>query len=195
MNGKMVRQKNRLDEKNLPAMFFFTDRKRFDDIFSVISKLPQNSAIIIREYDLNFKEKLDFARKILKITKLKNIKVFVGKDVKLAKKIKADGIHFSDLDKNIKLAKIPKNILVSYSCHNEKSLALARKIKADLVFLSPIFKTESHPNQKPIGTYLLRKFARQNELPTYALGGINDKNVKLLKGSLISGIGGISIFN
>ena len=55
--------------KKLPKMFFFTDRNRVDDIFFVVQNLPKNSAIIIREYDLNSSRRLDFARKISIIAK------------------------------------------------------------------------------------------------------------------------------
>ncbi len=180
--------------KNLPAMFFFTDRKRVADIFSVIQKLPKNTAVIIREYDLSTQERLEFSQKIIRISKPQQLKIFVGKDLYLAKKIKADGVHFSDFTKNIKSWQIPKNMLISYSCHSIKSVTQAKNIKANLVFYSPIFKSDSHPNQKPSGIYTLRKFAKQNPIATYALGGINQKNIKSLNNTNISGIGGISIF-
>lgn len=181
--------------KNLPTMFFFTDRKKIKNIFLVIEKLPENSAVIIREYDLSFEEKEKFARKILEIARLRNLRIFVGKDLKLAKKVRADGVHFSDQDKNLKAYQIPKNMLISYSCHDRRSLKNAKKLKANLVFYSPIFKTNSHPNQKPKGLYLLRNFARCNYIPTYALGGINQSNIKLLGTTKTHGIGGISIFD
>jgi thiamine-phosphate pyrophosphorylase len=185
--------KNKL-AKNLPKMFFFTDRKRFDDIFKVVKNLPKNSAVIIREYDLNNAQRLDFALKISDIAKKKSLKVWVGKDWKLANKIKADGIHLSDREGFSWFRNFNKNLLVSYACHSEKSVRKAQEFGSDLIFYSPIFSTKSHPKQKPIGSLKLRNLTSKISTPIYALGGVDEGSIKILANSNIAGIGGISIF-
>jgi thiamine-phosphate diphosphorylase len=177
--------------KNLPKIFFFTDRKRVEDIFKVVRNLPKNTAIIIREYDFDYLERLDFARKISLIAKQNNQKIFVGKSLEIAREIDADGVHFSDKDRKVPRTSNLQNMLLSYSCHSLKSLAKARKLNPDLVFFSPIFVTNSHLNQKPVGVFALRNFVKKSAIPTYALGGINRSTIKLLSGSNIAGIGAI----
>ena len=85
-------------------------------------------------------------------------------------------------------------MLISYSCHSSNSLKKAQKIGADLVFYSPIFKSGSHLDKKPIGIFALRNFVKQSSFPVFALGGIDKKNINLLKNTGIAGIGGISMF-
>ncbi len=205
MNDKILRIIKKLAVKNkpsssrklckkLPKMFFFTDRNRVDDIFLVVKNLPKNSAVIIREYDLNSARRLDFASKVSAIAKQKSLKVFVGKDVNLAKKIKADGVHFSDREGFSKLINLDKSFLVSYACHSEISVRKAQKTGCDLIFYSPIFPTKSHPDQKTIGSLGLRNLVAKTATPIYALGGIDENNLKILTNSNIAGIGGISIF-
>lgn len=201
MNDKFLRIIKKLGTKNksslvkkLPKMFFFTDRNRFDDIFLVVENLPKNSAIIIREYDLNYSQRLEFANKISVIAKHKSLKVWVGKDLKLAKEIEADGVHFSDREGFVRPNNLGKNLLVSYACHSNKSVYQAQKYGYDLIFYSPIFPTKSHPNQKTIGSLELRNLAKRTPTPIYALGGIDERNVKTLINCGIGGIGGISIF-
>ncbi|MCE3255203.1 MAG: thiE1 [Rickettsiaceae bacterium] len=204
MNDKFLRLARKLaakpklgEHKNLPEMFFFTDRKRVKDIFSVVENLPKNSAVIIREYDLSEEKRLDFAQKIIAIARKnrrKNLKILVGKNYSLARKIKADGVHFSDQNQVQLPAKTNKKMIFSYSCHYPKSVSKAKKLDCDLVFYSPIFVTNSHPEAKPVGLPQLRKFIRQSQIPTYALGGIDEKNIRLLKDTGVAGIGGISIF-
>jgi thiamine-phosphate pyrophosphorylase len=183
---------------NLPKMFFFTDRKRAGNIFETVKNLPQNTAIIIREYDLDYLSRLEFAKKIALIAKSKKQKILVGKSWKLAHEIRADGVHFSDLDSVFKIPACRKKMILSFSCHQPKSLNIAKKINADLVFFSPVFATESHPNKKPVGIYALRNFAKKAHLeaniPTFALGGINKNNLRLLSGAGVCGFGGISSF-
>jgi thiamine monophosphate synthase len=248
---KKLRTKNKAKmAKNLPALFFFSDRKKFNDIFAVIGKLPYGCAVIIREYDLNYDERLEFARKIIEVARKnsrKKIKVLVGKDWNLTLKIKADGVHFSDLDgfkpriselqpsfrlpepsqfsklspldksgfapqynsrlkadsysyrndgvESFKPNTKTKNLIITYSCHHPSSINKAKKLGANLIFYSPVFPTASHPNQKPIGTLQLRSIALKNSIPIYALGGINNENIKLLLNCCICGVAGISLFN
>ena len=201
MNNKFLQEIKKLvpksklgTDKNLPIMFFFTDRKRIGDVCAVVETLPKNTAIIIREYDLSFDDRYIFAQKISALAKQKGLKILVGKDWELAKKLAADGVHFSDLDQDFMIPKNHQNMILSYSCHHSSSIQKAEKLNADLVFYSPIFASKSHLDEKPAGVDKLRQFVAKSSLPTYALGGINEENIRLLTNTGIAGIGGISMF-
>lgn len=175
---------------------FFTDRKKVFNCEKVIKNLPRNSTVIIREYDLPKNEREDFAKKIGDLARNQGLRFLVGKDLNLAKKVKADGVHFSDFDQLPLSLFRKRNFLLSFSCHSEKSLIKARKIRADMIFISPIFPTSTHENIKPIGIFNLAKIVKKNRkiLPIYALGGVNSNNIKSLKKLGISGFGAINFF-
>ena len=187
---------------------FFTDRKKISDFEKIIKILPKNSTIIIREYDLDKKKREDFARNIVNLARVKNreknLQIIVGKDFALARKIKADGIHFSDFDKLpqsfLKKKSFPKKFIFSFACHNFKSVLKALKLRPNMIFISPIFATTSHAETKIIGLRNLRKISliskKQNYLHNkiYALGGINSENIKSLRKLDISGFAGINLF-
>ena len=84
--------------RDKPKLFFFTNRKQFSDIFKTIETLPRNTVIIIREYDLEHKDRLLFAKKIVKIARENNLITLSGKSLELHLEAKTDGIHFSDND-------------------------------------------------------------------------------------------------
>ncbi len=183
----------------------FTDRKKISNFEKVIKNLPKNSAIIIREYDLAKKDRKDFAKKISTLARVRNdLKILVGKDFALAKEIKADGIHFSDFDKLplqfFKKNSFPKNFIFSFSCHNLRSLFKSIKLRADMIFISPIFPSSSHIDAKNLGIMNLAKIAVQNKKQNYlfgnlyALGGIKKENLKMLKKLPIKGFGAIDYF-
>lgn len=186
-------------QSNLPTLFFFTNRHQFSDIFSVIKNLPRNSGVIIREYDLDFAQRLEFAKKIVKIAKERHLLTFAGKDLRLALQAKTNGVHFSDQDQRQKqylsYQKSNPHFLFSYSCHSEKSLKKAARFNFDFLFLSPIFPTNSHQESLTINHQKLTRISLNNNFPLYALGGINSKNIKLLKKSRIYGIGAISLIS
>ena len=49
----------------------------------------------------------------------------------------------------------------------------------DIVFISNVFKTKSHPGQNPLGLSELKKITANINLPVIAVGGINEKNCLL----------------
>ncbi|MFT6331892.1 MAG: thiamine-phosphate pyrophosphorylase [Lentimonas sp.] len=171
-------------------MFFFTNHAE-SDLFNVIAKLSKKTAIILREYHLADYKRVNLVKKI----QAQGFKVLMSKSWKLAKISGADGVHFSDFDGRLGIPKNRGKMLISFSCHSLTSLKKAQKIKADLMFYSPVFATNSHPNQAAEGIFALRNFVRRSLIPAYALGGINEGNLKRLINSGIAGIGGISVFN
>jgi thiamine monophosphate synthase len=183
---------------------FFTDRGKVLDFEKAINNLPKNSKIIIREYDLDKKNREIFAKKIADLAQAKGIKILVGKDFELAKKINADGIHFSDKDRLplqfFKKKSFKKNFIFSLSCHGEKSFLRFQKIKPNIIFLSPIFSSTSHLKASNLGLINLAKIIVKNKKHNYpataifALGGINLRNIKSLIKLDISGFGAIDLF-
>lgn len=191
---------------------FFTDRKIISNPEKIFSKLPKNSAIIFREYDLPKDERENLAQNLKekndKFSK-KNCRFIVGKDFALAKKIKADGVHFSDADKNIlpfilQKKSLPKNFIFSLAIHHEKSWALVKKLQPDLVFFSPIYRSSSHISKSSIGTIKFSSLLiknkyyccnNKNSMPRiYALGGIKFSNIVNIRKLGIAGFGAIELF-
>ena len=195
---KLVIKNRRVNKKALPALFFFTNRHQFADIFEIIKSFPKSSvAIIVREYDLPYEERLEFVLKIKKIALEKDLLVLVGKDLKLALEAEIDGLHISDRNvisqKN--LCRKNPNFIITKSCHSEIEVIKAGNSGFDAIFFSPIFTTKTHPNQKPAGVLALSKIALKSKIPLYALGGIGPCNLRRLRNCKISGIAGISIFS
>lgn len=180
------------------AVFFFTDRKRCADLNLAIKKLPKNSAVIFREYDLDEVSREKLAREIIAICRERNHKILIGKNVELARKLRADGIHFSDND-ILPMAVFnrqnwPREFIFSFACHNFLSVLKSQHLKADLLFVSPIFTTKSHPNIAPLGLMQLSKIIRVSKIPVFALGGVNEKNIHALKKLDLQGFGAIELF-
>ncbi len=171
----------------------------------MLKNLPKETCIIFREYDLPSNEREELARKYFKVAKEFGHDFFVGKNFNLALKIKCDGVHFSDHDLPKSLLKIryfcKKNKLIfSFALHKTKNLFYLRKLSPDIVFFSPVFKTSSHENQRPLGLFnyskiskiFNKKIAKNNFFP---LGGIDLQNLRRLNKIHIAGFGAIDFFN
>jgi len=164
-----------------------------------IENLPKNSAVIFREYDLPAQEREKLAQEIIAICRKNNHKILIGKNFELARKLKADGVHFSDNDRLslqiLNRRNLPQKFILSVACHNFLSVLKFRKLKVDAVFISPIFATKSHPEAKLIGLQALSRIILKAKHPIYALGGINSQNINSLQKLGAKGIGGIELFN
>ena len=183
-----LRKRKQCQSKSFNSLYFFTDRKKISDLNQVLKNLPKETCIIFREYDLPSQEREELALKYIKIAKEFGYNFLVGKDFNLAVKIKSDGVHFSDNDLTKSLLKIrysclKNNLIFSFALHNPKNLFFLRRLRPDIVFLSPVFKTSSHENKKPLGLF--------NFFP---LGGIDLQNLRRLNKINITGFGAIDFF-
>ena len=141
--------------------------------------------IQVREKNISFDEFKIFSNEVIKICKPKGVKVIINSDVNLAYEIKADGVHLRSKDL-ISIKKIPKNLIVSASCHTQEEIYIAEKLNINFLVLSAIKKTLSHPDIKPIGWDEFENIANRVNTPIYALGGlgVNDYSVALENGAI-----------
>lgn len=176
----------------LPPMIFITDHNKITNINNVINNLPKNSMVIIRDYNIDNRE--NYAFSIANICRKCGIKFLVAGDVKLARKIGADGVHLPEYMIS-EAEKINDMQFISVSCHNIDAIKNVGKYRVNAILLSPVFPTTTHPNTNIINLDMFKIMAEDSQIPVYALGGINEKNIKNLVGIKIAGIAGIDVFN
>jgi len=141
--------------------------------------------IQVREKNISFDKFKIFSNEVIKICKPKGVKVIINSDVNLAYEINADGVHLTSKDL-ISIKKIPKNLIVSASCHTQEEIDIAEKLNINFLVLSAIKKTLSHPDIKPIGWDEFENIANRVNTPIYALGGlgVNDYSIALENGAI-----------
>lgn len=154
------------------------------------SKLPDKNVthILLRGYHLKNRRK--WAEKLAKQARRKGFFVLLAGDLNLARKINADGLHLPEylLGKpRFWRKKITKKLQISAACHSIKAMILAKKLRVNFIFVSPVFKTSSHPEAKPLGALRFAKICSQAKLPIIALGGAENQE-KRLKNSCFSGV-------
>ena len=78
----------------LPKIIIVFDDKVFNEKKFSKLKIPKETAFLLRSYKI--KERKKIAKQLLKFCKMKKIKLLIGSDIKLAKNINADGVHFPE---------------------------------------------------------------------------------------------------
>jgi thiamine-phosphate pyrophosphorylase len=134
----------------------------------------KNIAVII-----NLKNQPDSSiiRNIIK----KNIynKIFVSNNTKLITSKKIQGIYLSGYSNKIFLSN--KNHIFNYDviggAHNLSEIRKKIQIGCNMIFLSPVFKTTSGPEKRPIGLIKYLLISKMFKTKIYPLGGVDPKKI------------------
>ena len=122
-----------------------------------------------------------------------NRKLYINNNIKLANKIKADGLYISSYNKDLMLKSylLKKKFKILGSAHNLKEIKIKELQNVDEIFLSPLFKEKTNKQLDIYKYFNLRKTTKMKDI---SLGGINEKNIKKLRLIRPFGFAGISYF-
>jgi thiamine-phosphate pyrophosphorylase len=76
--------------------------------------------------------------------------------------------------------------------HGPREIALANRLGADAMLLSPVFPTRSHPGGAVLGPVRFRLLARLAARPVIALGGLDRRTARRLVWARWAAIDGLS---
>ena len=173
--------------KYLPNLFIFLDQYN-NQIFE---NNNTNIGVVYRNYN-NPKRETELI-KIAKACKKKRYQLFVSNDIKLALKVRADGIYIPSFNKTKKFLNLEnKNLTILGSAHSQKEIREKISQQCRAIFLSPIFYVEKSLNF--LNVYKFNYLSRSSKANILALGGITKHNVRKLRLLHIKGFGGISLF-
>ena len=172
---------------NLPKVFIFLDHYN-NQIFK---NNNTNIGIIYRNYN-DLKRETELI-KIAKACKKNRYQLFVSNDIKLALKVRADGIYIPSFNKTKNFSNLEKkNIIILGSAHNQKEIHMKILQNCRAIFLSPLFYVEK--SKTFLGLHKFNYLSYMNKTNILALGGISENNIRQLKLLDIKGFGGIRIF-
>jgi thiamine-phosphate pyrophosphorylase len=173
--------------KILPKIFIFLDQ--YDS--QIFENSNINMGIIYRNYNTKKREKE--LVKIAKACRKSKNQLFVSNDIRLAMKVKAEGIYIPSFNKTKGFANLEKkNIKILGSAHNQREIQKKISQKCCAIFLSPIFYIKK--SKKFLDIHKFNYLSSKNNINFYALGGISENNFHKLKLLNIKGCGGIRMF-
>lgn len=152
----------------LPRLWLMTDERQGDDLWTALERLPRGNGVVFRHYTLPWKERKALFTDVRQTARDRGLTLLVAGSPLAG----ADGVHGRR-----------GAGLQSASAHNLRELKAAERRGADLVFLSPVFATRSHPGAKPLGPRRFALLAHQAKVPVIALGGMNADKFRSLGGA------------
>lgn len=164
-----------------------TDTQRLADPLPAIARLPRGAGVIFRHYGVKDREALGAA--VARACRARGLTLLVAEDAGLALRLGADGIHLPERALGRLRHLKRQGWMVTAAAHGTGSLRQARG--ADVVLLSPVFATPSHPGAPGLGVLRFAALRARSAAAVVALGGVNATTLRRLRGSGTYGIAGI----
>jgi len=153
-------------------------------LLAIAKKIINSGADIIQLRCKNSpkKEILRYAKALRKLSKNKSL-LIVNDHIDVALASLADGVHFGQEDMPLEVARqiAGNNFLVGISCHSLKHAKIAQKQGADYIGIGPIFTTATKVKEPAIGLKVLKQIKKNIKIASFAIGGIDLKNVARVK--------------
>ena len=170
-------------KRHLPKIWLMTDPRLGEGLLAAVRKLPVRSGVVFRHYQLATDERLVLFRQIQRICRRRgHILLLAGQDDWLA-----HGIHGRP--------RIRAPQLLSMPVHSIPEILEAKRLHADIMFLSPVFSTRSHPGARAMG---MTQFSRLKRLAgpakVIALGGMTRNRAQTFSNRIAYGWAAIDAF-
>ena len=165
------------------------EKIKSDSFYNKLNKVLKTKKIKyfqLRLKKISTSDLLKISKKIKKITNKNNVKLIVNDKPFVAKMVGADGCHIGQKDMNFVNARkiLGKQKIIGVTCHNSKKLALkAKKYGADYIAFGSFFKSSTKKTAFRANLGILRWAKKKINMPTVAIGGINNFNYKKILSS------------
>ena len=166
----------------LPRIWLMTDERLGDRLWEAMNRLPRGGGVVFRHYSLPLKTRRAMFERVARYARRRGLVLVVAGSHRLGR---ANGVHNQ-----------PRrgDGIVTRSVHSQRELVTATRHGADLVFVSPIFATHSHPKANALGPVRLGLMTQDRRTPVVALGGMDTDKFRRLRGLRLHGWAGIDAF-
>lgn len=172
----------------VPTVWLFTDERLGgaapdSPLWQALRALPRGAGIVFRHYSLDPASRATLLGLVARLARRRGL-TLVGSRIRGA----PDGIHRPAHAPGGRPASAR---LVTASAHSVVEARAAARAGADLVFLSPVFPTGSHPDAAGLGPLRFGLAARRIHGPVIALGGMDAARFQRLRPLGAAGFAGI----
>lgn len=139
-------------------------------------------AILLREKEVSSEEYEELAVKVGEICDFYECPLILHSYTKVALNLGVKKIHLPlHLLRNMEERERAQFELIGTSCHSQAEVEEAERLGAGYVILGHIFATDCKKGLEPRGLDFLREVCEKSHLPVYAIGGIDAKNIALVR--------------
>jgi len=166
-------------------------------LLEIVGKALRGGADIIQLWSSGQESSaiLELAQDLLSLARQCDAPLIINNDLKLAKQVGADGVHFDGYDvAPVEVRQVlDEKSIVGYTLGNDLSkLKWAESVGADYVSFCAVFPTSSVTQCEIVPIESVKLAKSISKLPVFASGGINLSNVHLV---LEAGADGVAVIS
>ena len=143
-----------------------TDERMGEALWRAIDRLPRGSGIVFRHYSLSPGERRALFSRVVMIARRRRLVVVVAGKDQLGRG--SAGYHGRDGRR--------MEGLRTWPAHEAHEVIAGIRARADLIFISPVLPTRSHPGGRTLGWRRAAALARLAPRRAIALGGLSQAN-------------------
>lgn len=168
-----------------------TDEARTPDTAHALYQLAPGTAVVFRHYGAA--DRAQLGRRLAAIARRRGLLFIVAGDRRLAWRLGAAGLHLPDgmVRRRHRFAPAADPWPVTAAAHDAAGVRRAVRAGADVILLSPVFPTASHPGRPALGILRLARLCRGVDRPVLALGGVDPAVVRRVLAAGAAGVAGI----
>ena len=165
-------------------------------LLGTIEQILEGGVKLIQHRFKNGNDKRNFSD-ALKIKKLcsKFSAIFIINDrVDIAFACDADGVHLGQSDLDIRSARkiLGFSKIIGISANNKTDINRAIVEGCDYLGIGPLYSSPTKKDKKPLGIDKVLQITKDISIPWFAIGGINSKNISILKNNGIQKVAIVS---
>jgi len=156
-----------------------------ENLFEKIKLILEGGVKIIQ---LRFKQgkdsdNLKFALRVRELCNNFGALFLINDRVDIALACNADGVHLGQDDMDIKSARslLGFSKIIGISASNVLDIKKATQDGCDYLGIGPVFTSSTKKGKVPLGIDTLKSLTKDISIPWFAIGGINQENIPLLK--------------
>jgi thiamine-phosphate pyrophosphorylase len=152
-----------------------TDERQGEALWKALERLPRGGGIIFRHYATPRPERRALFERVRRIARRRRLVLVLAGTARDAAAWRADGVHGRSA------RRVSRPLIRTAPAHDRRELVEAQR-EADLVLLSPVFPTHSHPGAPALGATRFAALAGRAKRPVIALGGMTRRRARTLRG-------------
>lgn len=164
-----------------PTHWLMTDERQADGLWAALERLPRGAGVIFRHYHTPDRERRMLFRAVRRIARRRGLLLIVAG---AAVPGRADGVH----------ARRGREV-VTWPAHDRREAVAGVRAGAQIVLVSPLFATRSHPNQRVLGPLRAASVARGLPVTVIALGGMSERRWRKVRALGFDGFAAIDAWS
>jgi thiamine-phosphate pyrophosphorylase len=158
----------------IPRHWLMTDERMGKALWEALERLPRGSGVVFRHYRCTTAARRAMFAKMTKVAHRRGLLLVRAGPVRLGRG--EAGVHGRRGGKT-----------VTYPVHHRREAVAAIRADADVLFVSPVFATRSHPGARTLGRVRLGLLIRGLDVPVVALGGMDERRLASLRALSVHG--------